>query len=70
MSAALERYKLDDYTVPKGIVFARIDSKTGELAGPGNSAGVKEAYVEGTEPSPDRKNQQTPDSSDLFREDL
>jgi penicillin-binding protein 1A len=70
MAAALERYKQDDYNVPKGIVFARIDPKTGSLAGPGNSAGVKEAYVEGTEPSSERQNQQAPDSSDFFREDL
>jgi penicillin-binding protein 1A len=70
MSAALERYKLDEYTVPKGIVFARVDTKTGALAGPGNSSGVKEAYVEGTEPSPERQNSQAPDSSDFFREDM
>jgi penicillin-binding protein 1A len=70
MAAALERYKADDYTVPKGIVFARIDPKTGSLAGPGNSSGVKEAYIEGTEPNPERQNQQAPDSSDFFREDL
>jgi penicillin-binding protein 1A len=70
MAAALERYKLDDFSVPKGIVFVRIDPKTGALAGPGNAAGVKEAYVEGTEPSAERQNQQTPDSSDFFREDL
>lgn len=70
MAAALERYKLDDYPVPKGIVFVRIDPKTGALAGPGNSAGLKEAYVEGTEPTLERQNQQTPDSSDFFREDL
>ncbi|MGZ3733349.1 MAG: penicillin-binding protein 1A [Bdellovibrionota bacterium] len=70
MSAALERYKMDEYTVPKGIVFARVDAKTGALAGPGNSSGVKEAYVEGTEPSPERQNSQAPDSSDFFREDL
>lgn len=70
MSAALERYKQDEYTVPKGIVFARVDSKTGALAGPGNSAGVKEAYVEGTEPSPERQNSQAPDSNDFFREDM
>ncbi len=70
MAAALERYKVDDFVVPKGIVFVRIDPKTGALAGPGNAAGVKEAYAEGTEPSAERQNQQTPDSSDFFREDL
>ncbi|HEY8279374.1 MAG TPA: PBP1A family penicillin-binding protein [Bdellovibrionota bacterium] len=70
MAAALERYKVDDYVVPKGIVFSRIDSKTGSLAGPGDSAGVKEAYIEGTEPTRERQNQQAPDSSDFFREDM
>ncbi len=70
MATAMERYKVDDYPVPKGIVFVRIDPKTGALAGPGNSAGVKEAYLEGTEPSVERQNQQTPESSDFFREDL
>lgn len=70
MSAAMEHYKVDEYAVPKGIVFARIDPKTGALAGPGNSAGVKEAYVEGTEPSLERQNQQAPDSNEFFREDL
>src|SRR5262249_24703736 len=55
MLAALERYKTDEYTVPKGIVFVRIDPKTGSLAGPGNSAGVKEAYVEGSEPNAERQ---------------
>jgi penicillin-binding protein 1A len=70
MSLALEKYKLDDYVVPKGIVFVRVDPKTGALAGTGNNAGVKEAFVEGTEPTLERQNQQTPDSSDFFREDL
>lgn len=70
MAAALERYKVDEYPVPKGIVFVRVDPKTGALAGPGNSNGVKEAFVEGSEPSLERQNQQTPDSSDFFREDF
>jgi penicillin-binding protein 1A len=70
MAAALERYKVDDFPVPNGIVFVRIDPKTGALAGPGNSTGVKEAFVEGTEPSLERQNSQAPDSSDFFREDL
>lgn len=70
MAAALERYRTDDYAVPKGIVFVRIDPKTGALAKAGNSAGVKEAFVEGTEPTFERQNQQAPDSSDFFREDL
>ncbi len=70
MAAALERYKSDEFTVPKGIVFVRIDPKTGYLAGPGNSNGVKEAYIEGTEPSVERQNKQAPDSSNFFREDL
>lgn len=70
MAAALEKYKVDEYSVPKGIVFVRIDPQTGALAGPGNSRGVKEAFVEGTEPTAERQNLQAPESSDFFREDL
>ncbi|MGZ3693119.1 MAG: penicillin-binding protein 1A [Bdellovibrionota bacterium] len=70
MAAALEHYRADEYPVPKGIVFVRIDPKTGALAKAGNSNGVREAFVEGTEPTLERQNQQAPDSSDFFREDL
>ncbi len=70
MSAALSMYKQDEYIVPKGIVFARIDSKTGALASPSDTNAVKEAFVEGTEPSVSKPNTQTPDSTDFFREDL
>jgi penicillin-binding protein 1A len=70
MAAALERYKADDFTVPRGIVFVRIDPKTGALAGPGNSSGVREAFIEGTEPNAERQEKLAPDSSDFFREDL
>jgi penicillin-binding protein 1A len=70
MAAALEHYRADEFPVPKGIVFVRIDPKTGALAKAGNSSGIKEAFVEGTEPTLERQNQQAPDSSDFFREDL
>lgn len=70
MNTALQTYKQDEYTVPKGIVFVRIDPKSGNLAAPGSSSAVKEAYIEGTEPSAAKQNSQTPDSSDFFREDL
>ena len=69
MAAALEKFKQDDFSVPKGIVFVRIDPKTGNLAGPGG-AGVKEAFIEGTEPSNEKRNSQAPDSNNFFREDL
>lgn len=70
METALSVYKADEYPVPKGIVFVRMDPKTGLLAGPGNTAAVKEAFIEGTEPTQNRANQQSPDSSDFFREDF
>lgn len=70
MATTLERYKVDEFPIPKGIVFVRVDSKSGTLAGPGNSSGVKEAFVEGTEPNEERQNSQAPDTSDFFREDL
>lgn len=69
MQEALKKYPLDEFPVPKGIVFARIDPKTGVLASAGNSSAVKEAFVEGTEPTAERTNRQTPESNDFFRED-
>ena len=39
-----------DFQVPKGVVFAKIDGKTGYLAGRYSKKTVFQAFVEGTEP--------------------
>jgi penicillin-binding protein 1A len=70
MEQALKYYQRDEYSIPKGIVFARINPKTGGLASGSSANAVREAYVEGTEPSSERNNKQTPESNDFFREDF
>ena len=69
MQTALKNYSRDEYEVPKGIVFVRINPDDGTLAGANNPNAVKEAFVEGTEPSIAKRNSQVPDSSEFFKED-
>ncbi len=70
MQEATKAYSRDEYSVPKGIVFVRINPKDGSLASAGDSRAVKVAFVEGTEPSVKMKSSQVPDSSDFFKEDF
>ena len=49
MEAALRDRPQPDFPVPEGIVFARIDPKTGEAVQP-FAPGVLEPYLEGTAP--------------------
>ncbi len=70
MSSATKVYSRDEYSVPKGIVFVRINPKDGSLASANDSRAVKVAFVEGTEPSTKLKDSQVPDSSDFFKEDF
>ncbi|NUM89092.1 MAG: PBP1A family penicillin-binding protein [Bdellovibrionales bacterium] len=71
MQSAVPVYKRDEFPVPRGVVFVRIDPKTGDLAPPGLSGAVKEAYVEGTEPTSEGgRSQPGAGTSDFFREDF
>lgn len=70
MQSATKVYSRDEYSVPKGIVFVRINPNTGALAAASDSRAVKVAFVEGTEPSTKVKRSQVPDSSDFFKEDF
>jgi penicillin-binding protein 1A len=68
MESALAKFTGDEYSVPKGIVFVRIDPKTGAVSS-SSTTGVKEPFVEGTGPN-QHSNSQAPDSSEFFREDI
>lgn len=70
MQAATKVYSRDEYTVPKGIVFVRINPEDGTLASANDPRAVKVAFIEGTEPSVKLKDSQVPDSSDFFKEDF
>ncbi len=50
MEAALEGRPKRDFEVPDGIVFARIDAKTGKLASPTSTSTLFQPFVSGTEP--------------------
>ena len=45
-----ERYPKEDFSAPPGIVMARIDGRTGRLAGPGTSQAYMLPFQNGTEP--------------------
>jgi penicillin-binding protein 1A len=50
MQSALADRPVRDFEAPPGIVFARIDARTGALAGPSSESTLFQAFVEGTEP--------------------
>ncbi|UCF57044.1 MAG: PBP1A family penicillin-binding protein [Deltaproteobacteria bacterium] len=50
MSEILKDSPVEDFSVPEGVVFAKIDAKTGLLASPYSENTVFQAFKEGTEP--------------------
>ena len=50
MSKVLKGRLVEDFAVPKGVVFAKIDAKTGLLASPYSKETVFQAFREGHEP--------------------
>ncbi len=50
MQKALKREPKEDFKIPNGIVFARIDPKTGLLSPPGSKNAFFECFKEGTAP--------------------
>lgn len=68
MKSAHEELPQMSFTVPEGIVFANIDSETGELAGASSKNIIRQAFLEGTEPKTS-KNQKEEDT-DFYKQDL
>jgi penicillin-binding protein 1A len=50
MSQVLKDQPVEDFPIPEGVVFAKIDAKTGLLASPYSEKTVFQAFKEGTEP--------------------
>jgi penicillin-binding protein 1A len=64
MEKALQKTPVESFPVPQGIVFVRVDAKTGESSsGPGT---ILEAFMEGTVPK-ERAGGMTGEKEDLFR---
>jgi penicillin-binding protein 1A len=68
MKAAHENLPQMTFPVPDGIVFANIDSDTGQLASPTTKDIVRQAFVEGTEPSSSRNKKE--EDTDFYKQDL
>jgi penicillin-binding protein 1A len=45
------KYPVEDFPVPPGIVMARVDARSGRLAGPGSADAYMLPFVNGTEPT-------------------
>ena len=67
MKKALEPLPIIPFTIPDGIVFAKIDPVTGLLAADDASTGVVEVFVKGTEPTQQAGEKSSP--SDFFKFD-
>ena len=50
MSEVLKDRPIEDFALPEGVVFAKIDAETGLLAGPSSKKTVFQAFREGEEP--------------------
>lgn len=68
MKAAHEGLPQLALPVPNGIVFANIDSDTGELASSTSKNIIRQAYLEGTEPSTTRNKKE--EDTDFYKQDL
>jgi penicillin-binding protein 1A len=68
MKAAHEDLPQMTFTVPNGIVFANIDRETGELASSSSKDIIRQAFLEGTEPTSSRNKKE--EDTDFYKEDL
>lgn len=51
MQQALQGQPINDFAAPEGVVFARINAKSGLLASPDDPDAIDEVFLEGTEPT-------------------
>jgi penicillin-binding protein 1A len=68
MKAAHEGLPQMTFPVPNGIVFANIDRETGELASSSSKEILRQAFLEGTEPTSSRNKKE--EDTDFYKQDL
>lgn len=68
MKAAHENLPQMTFPVPEGIVFANVDSETGKLASAGTKKILRQAFVEGTEPT--ASSGKAEEATDFYKQDL
>lgn len=71
MKEAVKSFPESDFIVPPGVSFANIDATTGKLAAPNSSSAIKEAFIEGTQPTEagDKESHSSEAQSDFLKED-
>ena len=72
MMEAVKPYPDTDFTIPPGVVFASIDATSGRLSSANSSQAIREAFIEGTQPTQSSgQNAATPEAqSEFFKEDI
>ena len=70
MSQVLNDTPVEDFPVAEGVVFAKIDAKTGLLASPYSENTVFQAFKEGTEPKEYSPRPQAPKSGQFSQFDM
>lgn len=68
MKAAHEGLPQMTFPIPEGIVFANVDSETGKLATAGTKKILRQAFVEGTEPT--ASSGKAEEATDFYKQDL
>jgi penicillin-binding protein 1A len=69
MKNVLKDTPITDFKVPPGVVFAKIDPKTGLLTPAGQKNYIFESFIEGTEPKKYSTDKQE-ERGDFFTKDL
>jgi len=70
MDEVLKDKPVDDFVVPQGIVFKKIDPETGLLAASDDEKAIFECFKEGTAPTVYADRPMTDQSTDFFKMDL
>jgi penicillin-binding protein 1A len=70
MSEVLKGKSVVDFQVPEGVVFAKIDAKTGLLASSYSEDAIFQAFKEGTEPKEYSPKPASPKSGHFFQFDM
>ena len=70
MKEAVKKYPDTDFLTPRGVTFASIDPSSGKLVAPNSSNAIKEAFIEGTQPTASDSTTINPETStEFFKED-
>ncbi len=70
MKKTLQKGSKKSFSMPSGIVFSRIDTKTGLLATRSSSKTRLECFAEGTEPTDFSPEERDQDEADFFKEEF